>query len=139
MRPVHQFTVTSSIPESLRDLEVIAANLRWAWNRQLAAPFDQLDGSPTGQSWRQTGQHPVDLVRRTSPACWEALADDAGYVDQVVNARESLDQALTGSSWFQRRNDQEHSPLRARRVLLAGVRDHRGTAAVLRGPRCPRR
>jgi starch phosphorylase len=111
MRPVHQFTVTSSIPESLRDLEVIAANLRWAWNRQLAAPFDQLDGSPTGRSWRETGQHPVDLVRRTSPACWEALANDPGYVDQVVHARESLDQELAGSSWFQRRTEHERSPL----------------------------
>ena len=50
MRPVHQFTVSSSVPASLEPLEAIAANLHWAWSRELALPFDRLDGSPTGAS-----------------------------------------------------------------------------------------
>ncbi len=103
MRPLHQFTVTSNVPASLEALEPIAANLQWAWTRQLAALFDRLDGSPSGRSWRETGQHPVDLVRRTSPACWEALAADEQYVEQVANGRERLDEALGGSNWFGRR------------------------------------
>jgi hypothetical protein len=82
MRPVRQFTVVSNVPESLRAIESLATNLHWAWDRQLARLFDRLDGSPDGRSWRETGQHPVDLVRRTSPACWDTLAADEQFVEQ---------------------------------------------------------
>ncbi|HSL74583.1 MAG TPA: alpha-glucan family phosphorylase [Ilumatobacteraceae bacterium] len=108
MRPLHQFNVTSSVPPSLQAIEMLASNLQWAWSRQIAQVFDRLDGSPTGRSWRETGQHPVDLVRRTSAACWQALADDEQYVHQVAAARERLDLKLDGSDWFGRR---EGSPL----------------------------
>ena len=111
MRPLHQFTVTSNVPASLHALEAIATNLQWAWTRQLAQVFDRLDGSPTGRSWRETGQHPVDLVRRTSPGCWEALADDEQYVEQVARARQRLDDALGGSTWFGRRGNDGQTPL----------------------------
>ena len=111
MRPVHQFTVSSSVPESLEPLEVVAANLHWAWSRELALPFDRLDGSPTGASWRETGQHPVDLLRRTSPGCWERLAGDEAYVEQVRAARQHLDELLERSSWFRRRADAGETPL----------------------------
>ena len=111
MRPVHQFTVTSSVPDSLEALDHIARNLHWAWSRQLAQLFDRLDGSPTGRSWRETGQHPVDLVRRTSPACWDSLCNDEQYVEQVARARRRLDDAIEGSSWFERRRGDGRSPL----------------------------
>ncbi len=111
MRPLHQFTVTSNVPASLQALETIAANLQWAWSRQLAQLFDRLDGSPTGRWWRETGQHPVDLVHRTSSACWEALADDEQYVEQVARGRQHLDEALVGSSWFGRRSADGETPL----------------------------
>jgi starch phosphorylase len=103
MRPVRQFTVVSNVPESLRAIESLAANLHWAWDRQLAHLFDRLDGSPDGRSWRETGQHPVDLVRRTSPACWDTLAADEQFIEQLASARQRLDEALGGSSWFSRR------------------------------------
>jgi starch phosphorylase len=102
MRPVRQFTVVSNVPESLRAIESLAANLHWAWDRQLARVFDRLDGSRDGRSWRETGQHPVDLVRRTSPACWDSLAADEQFIEQLDSARRRLDE-LDGSSWFSRR------------------------------------
>ena len=103
MRPVRHFPVVSNVPESLRAMESLAANLHWAWDRQLACLFDRLDGSPDGRSWRETGQHPVDLVRRTSPACWGTLADDEQFIEQLGRAKQRLDDALDGSSWFARR------------------------------------
>ena len=103
MRPVRQFTVVSNVPESLRAIESLAANLHWAWDRQLARLFDRLDGTRDGRSWRETGQHPVDLVRRTSPACWDTLAGDEQFIEQLADARQRLDDALGGSSWFSRR------------------------------------
>ncbi len=103
MRPVHHFTVISNVPESLRAIESLAANLHWAWDRQLARLFDRLDGTPDGRSWRDSGQHPVDLVRRTSPACWNALADDEQFIEQLGHAQQRLDEVVDGSSWFARR------------------------------------
>ncbi len=103
MRPVHEFTVDSNVPESLRAIETLAANLHWAWDRQLARVFDRLDGTPDGRSWRETGQHPVDLVRRTSAACWNRLADDEHFVEQLAVAHQRLADALDGPNWFARR------------------------------------
>jgi glycogen phosphorylase len=108
MRPLHQFTVTSSVPASLQAIEPLAANLQWAWSHQISQIFDRLDGSPTGRSWRETAQHPVDLVRRTSAGRWRELAEDDQYIEQVARARQRLDLTLDGSNWFSRR---ETSPL----------------------------
>ena len=103
MRPVRHFTVISNVPESLRAIEPLAANLHWAWDRQLAGLFDRLDGTRDGRSWRETGQHPVDLVRRTSSTCWAGLADDDRFVEQLGHAHQRLVDALDGTSWFARR------------------------------------
>jgi len=100
MRPAHQFTLIAHIPTSLEPIERIAANLQWAWDRRSAELFDRLDGSPDGQSWRNSGQHPVDLVRRTSPGRWDELAADDHYVELVAEAAARLESARTGDSWF---------------------------------------
>ncbi|NND76150.1 MAG: alpha-glucan family phosphorylase [Ilumatobacter sp.] len=111
MRPNHLFNVVSEIPEALRDIPDLAANLHWAWDRQLAAIFDRLDGSPEGRPWRLTGQHPVDLVRRTSPTRWHELAADDAFVDEVRAARARLTAALDGPTWFTDRQADPGSPL----------------------------
>ena len=113
MRPTHQFTVTSQIPESLSALPRLAANLHWAWDRELATVFDRIDGRDHDQTWRRTGQHPTDLIRRTEPARWAELADDAGFVDQVAAADRRLQNVLAGSAWFQDRAEVNGSPLRS--------------------------
>lgn len=110
MRPIHHFNVISEIPESLGALPGLAANLHWVWDRQLASVFDRLDGCPSGPgSWRTTGQHPVDLVRRTTHACWNDLSSDQSFVAEVEAARARLADALAGPSWF---GDRE-SPLQS--------------------------
>ena len=86
MRPTHQFTVTSEIPDSLSALPRLAANLHWAWDRELAAVFDRIDGRDHDQTWRRTGQHPADLVRRTDPSCWVELAANVDFVDAAAVA-----------------------------------------------------
>ncbi len=113
MRPTHYFTVTSEIPESLSALPRLAANLHWAWDRELAAVFDRIDGRDHDQTWRRTGQHPTDLIRRTEPSRWVELADDPQFVDQVASADRRLHDVLAGSAWFQDRADQQGSPLRS--------------------------
>ncbi len=111
MRPVHQFSVVSTVPESLRSIEALAANLAWAWDRELASVFDRLDGTIDGRPWRDTGQHPVDLVRRTSPTCWAELADDQVFVEQLDAASQRLRTKLDSPSWFSQRAADGATPL----------------------------
>ncbi|BAN01395.1 alpha-glucan family phosphorylase [Ilumatobacter coccineus] len=106
MLPTHQFTVVSEIPTELEALPRLAANLHWAWDRELAAVFDRVDEQHADDSWRRTGQHPTDLIRRTTPQRWNELAADAGFVRQVGAAVERLDQAIDGPSWFGDRADE---------------------------------
>ncbi|NQY56409.1 MAG: alpha-glucan family phosphorylase [Ilumatobacteraceae bacterium] len=107
MQPVHTFTVYSRIPDSLAALAGLADNLHWVWDRRLAALFDRLDGTINGVAWRASGQHPADLVRRTSPGCWEQLAADPDFVGEVAAARARLDTAETAAAWFDGRHDAE--------------------------------
>ena len=106
MRPQHEFNVVSRLPPSLEPLVGLAANLHWAWDRRLIDLFDRLDGAVDERSWRTTGQHPVDLVRRTSPTCWERLADDDEFVADVAAADRRLRDLTDGSDhWFATRSD----------------------------------
>lgn len=109
MRPTHRFNVVSEIPESLSALPRLAANLHWAWDRELAAVFDRIDTATGDSAWRRTGQHPTDLIRRTTPQRWDELAGDGDFVARVDAAARRLDDALTGATWFGDRADD--SPL----------------------------
>lgn len=105
MLPTHQFIVTSEIPESLSALPQLAANLHWAWDRELASVFDRIDEQQGDQRWRRTGQHPTDLIRRTTAQRWLELASDDGFVQHVSDAAARLTNAISGSSWFGDRAD----------------------------------
>jgi starch phosphorylase len=111
MRPIHQFTVTSEIPDSLSALPELASNLHWAWDRQLAAVFDRIDGRDHDLTWRRTGQHPTDLIRRTQPDRGLELASDGAFLTQVADAKQRLDGVLSGSAWFDERAAHGGSPL----------------------------
>jgi starch phosphorylase len=111
MRPRHQLTVASAIPDELAAIAGLAANLHWAWDPATAALFDRLDGGHGGRSWRETGQHPSDLVRRTSAERWSELGDDAAF-------RSRLDAAASARSggaptWFGERSANDGSPLQS--------------------------
>lgn len=105
MLPTHQFTVTSEIPESLSALPKLAANLHWAWDRELASVFDRVDEQQGDRCWRRTGQHPTDLIRRTTARRWQELAGDGSFVRHVSDAAARLDNAISGPSWFGDRAD----------------------------------
>jgi starch phosphorylase len=103
MRPTRQFNLTSEIPDSLAALPRLAANLHWAWDGELASIFDQIERRSSPRAWRHNGQHPTDLIRRTTPDRWIELAADAAYVSAVDAAAARLDRALSEPTWFDHR------------------------------------
>ncbi len=102
---MHRFNVASEIPDPLSALPRLAANLHWAWDRQLAAVFDRIDRRTADRSWRHIGQHPTDLIRRTTPQRWLELAADESFVSDVEAADARLHRALDGPTWFGDRSD----------------------------------
>ena len=84
-----------AVPERIKGLAGIAANLSWSWNRNARALFRQLDGA----LWRRTQHNPIELLRRVEPARLAACAADPAFLglyDAVVAAA-ARDATSTGT------------------------------------------
>ena len=94
-----------SLPPALEPLVGLAANLHWAWDRQLIALFDRLDGTVDGLV---AGGSPTSIPPTSSgarlPACWDELAADQDFVEGVAAARRRLDAIEERrDTWFEQR------------------------------------
>ena len=130
MRPVRSSTSVRD-PRGARPAGRLAANLHWAWDRQAIACST---GSRPG--WTAGDAHPVDMVAHDRRRSAWRRSPTTGHRRDVAAATAGCDAALTGPTWFQSR---DRLAARHRRLLLAGVRHHRGAPAVLRRPRRARR
>ncbi len=88
LRASRAFVVEPVLPEALRGLEPLAANLYWTWNTDAAALFARIDPA----LWESTRHNPVAMLQRTATTAWETLAADEGFVahlDRVTAAFEA--------------------------------------------------
>ena len=131
MRPVRRFEVLPTIPDALAALPELVTNLHWTWDPEAIRLFQRL-----WPGWTAGQAHPAEMLRTTRPERLAELAADPSVVDDLGAVSRKLRTALTATTWFESRRG---SPLRSHRLLLAGVRHHRGTPAVLRRPGRPRR
>ena len=84
------------LPDRIKQLGAIAANLSWSWNRDARALFRAID-QPL---WHLTRHNPVEMLRRISPERLAASASDPGVLrlyDAIVQeaAREP-----SSSTWY---------------------------------------
>ena len=91
----------------------------------------------TPRSGRRPSTTRCACSARSSPSGSRQLAADQGFLDRLGAAKADLDAYLGGERWYSRRAGAEAPD--PDRLLLPGVRHHRGAAAVLRRPRHPRR
>ena len=73
------------LPERIKGLPVVAANLSWSWNRDARALFRRIDQA----LWHLTRHNPIELLRRVDPARLGACAKDPEFLrlyDAVVAA-----------------------------------------------------
>jgi glycogen phosphorylase len=96
MQTVRTFTVRPSLPEELKDLQVIANNLYWSWHYEISEIFRRIDYD----LWKQCAHNPVKMLGMVSQARLEDLAHNEGFIYQLRQARETLDQTLNSPSWF---------------------------------------
>ncbi|MHC5082890.1 MAG: alpha-glucan family phosphorylase [Planctomycetota bacterium] len=108
MQTVRTFTVKPSLPEELEDLRVIANNLYWSWHYEITEIFRRVDYD----LWKQCGHNPVKMLGMVSQARLEDLAHNEGFIYQLKQARQSLDETLAAPSWYNKIYSKEnHTPL----------------------------
>src|SRR3989442_7058040 len=61
-----------ALPDRIKGLAAVAANLSWSWNRNARALFRTLDAA----LWRRTQHNPIELLRRVAPERLAACAAD---------------------------------------------------------------
>ena len=96
MHRVRTFTVKPSLPEPLKDLEVIANNLFWAWNAEFSDIFRRIDYD----LWKQCLHNPVKMLGMVSQARLVDLAANSGFIYQLEQAMEKMRTALESPSWY---------------------------------------
>src|SRR3989442_2980094 len=85
------------LPDRIRGLASVAANLSWSWNRNARAMFLSIDQA----LWHLTRHNPIELLRRVDPARLAACAQDPEFLrlyDAVHVAAER--NATSAGAWF---------------------------------------
>lgn len=96
MRKVRTFTVKPSLPETLKGLNQIANNLFWTWNAEYAELFKRIDRN----LWEQCNHNPVKLLGTVSQARLEDLSYNEGFVYQLGQVVEKLNETLAMPTWY---------------------------------------
>ncbi len=98
MPSVRSFTVLPALPESLKDLEVIARNMFWSWNPEFVELFKRVDNN----LWSACGHNPVKMLGNISQAKLDDLAENKGFLTQLQNTAEKLKSYLDRPTWYEK-------------------------------------
>lgn len=97
MPTVRSFTVLPALPESLKDLEIVAKNMFWSWNSEFVELFKRIDSN----LWSSCGHNPVKLLGNVSQAKLDALAENQGFLGQLQRASEKLKSYVARPTWYE--------------------------------------
>lgn len=97
MPTVRSFTVLPALPESLKDLEIVAKNMFWSWNSEFVELFKRIDNG----LWSSCGHNPVKLLGSVSQAKLDDLANNQGFLGQLQRASEKLKSYVARPMWYE--------------------------------------
>ena len=97
MHTIRTFTVKPSLPEPLEALRAVTQNMYWSWNTEVIELFRRIDY----ELWKQARHNPVKLLGTASQARLEDLARNDGFLYQLQQAKEMLDETLNRPSWYE--------------------------------------
>ena len=98
MPSVRSFTVLPALPESLRELDVLANNLLWSWNPQISELFRRIDPG----LWVASGHNPVKLLGSVPQERLEALSTNESFLNELKRASATLQEYIEAPSWFEK-------------------------------------
>lgn len=90
------FRVVPRIPEKLGDLQKIAGNTWWSWNRNAIRLFRSIDTD----LWEKTKHNPTLLLGRVSQQRLQQLAEDPVFLSALEEVNSSMEEYLSISTWF---------------------------------------
>jgi starch phosphorylase len=96
MLRIRNYTVLPALPENLKGLEVIAANLFWSWNPDFIDLFERIDS----HLWASSGHNPVKLLGSVPQERLNALAENQGFLAELKKAVDKLNSYLESPTWF---------------------------------------
>jgi starch phosphorylase len=96
MRTVRTFVVKPTLPKPLENLRVVANNLFWTYNGEFIDLFKRIDNN----LWEECGHNPVKLLGTVSQARLEDLAENEGFLYQLQQAMEKLQESLNAPTWY---------------------------------------
>ena len=128
VRAIRRFTVRPVLPEVLKPLGDLARNLRWCWHADTQELFRSVDP----KVWDSSGGDPIRLLADVSVERLQVLSADKKFLKSLRVIQADLTDYLTGDLWYQCYAAENPAAPKGDRLLLAGVRHHRGAAAVLR-------
>ncbi|MBN1795672.1 MAG: alpha-glucan family phosphorylase [Sedimentisphaerales bacterium] len=98
MPNVRSFRVLPSLPEELKDLEILARNMFWCWNLDFVRLFKRIDSN----LWKACGYNPVRLLGSVSQEKLSKLEGNHSFLCELKRAKEKLQTYLDAPTWFQR-------------------------------------
>ncbi|MBW8001990.1 MAG: glycosyltransferase family 1 protein [Planctomycetes bacterium] len=107
MPKVRSFTVLPALPDSLKDLEVIAKNMFWSWNLEFVRLFKRIDSN----LWKACAHNPIKLLGTVSQQRLEDLAKNDGFICELKRAVEKLNNYQNRQSWFDKVKPQGPPPV----------------------------
>ncbi len=107
MPGVRSFTILPALPDTLKDLEIIAGNMFWSWNPEFVELFKRVDSN----LWSACGHNPVKLLGNISQAKLEALAENEGFLGHLRRAGEKLKTYLDGPTWYEKVCSKTNKPI----------------------------
>lgn len=93
----HSFEVVAQLPEPIQALAHLSSNFRWTWHHPTRELFRAIDRN----LFEEVGHNPVRLIRKTSRARLEELAQDRVFLTMLEECAEDLDRYLNEPKWFQ--------------------------------------
>ncbi|MEE9611816.1 MAG: alpha-glucan family phosphorylase [Desulfatiglandales bacterium] len=90
MKVIKTFTVTPSLPDSLKAIRKLAYNLWFCWNPEAISLFQRLHRD----LWEERGHSPVWMLNRIDQGHLERLSKDDGFLAQLEQVSQSFDRYL---------------------------------------------
>ncbi|MBA2437773.1 MAG: alpha-glucan family phosphorylase [Acidimicrobiia bacterium] len=97
MKALRSFTVRPRLPEALAGLEVLAMNLRWAWDERTRDLFRWVDPD----AWESGRHDPVRLLGAVGRDRLVELEADQGFRSFLSEVQDALDRYCNRPRWFQ--------------------------------------
>lgn len=97
MKPLRQFTVRATLPDSLSALTTLANNLRWSWDTPTQRLFESMDPA----AWASSGNDPIRMLGEISGSRLAELAADDDFRTRLDACAADLDDYLSRDQWLQ--------------------------------------